>query len=237
MSGPIAQLCQSASARRAKWDQVPWCSLSIELKAVTRRDRCFVGIALVDRRQIGWLVNGEPRSFRLEPGEHTITVYLARASKITMGRMAVITRRIVLQPREQVTLLCGRTPQAMALWKTLQSAAKDQRRALLGGSMFFGALGWLVYPSLRAAVADATLRLQVGQPWLSFLYLPVRWRPGTAMLGFAGWSFVFVAVVTFQGIRLMRRPEYRSLEPYFLVRYDVPAERPGVSVITAIART
>jgi hypothetical protein len=53
MSDSITQLNRSIRLRRARWDKVPWCSLSIELKAVTRQDRCFVGIALIDRRQVG----------------------------------------------------------------------------------------------------------------------------------------------------------------------------------------
>jgi hypothetical protein len=56
MSDSITQLNRSMRLRRARWDKVPWCSVSIELKAVTRQDRCFVGIALIDRRQVGWLV-------------------------------------------------------------------------------------------------------------------------------------------------------------------------------------
>ena len=98
MSDAINQLCHSARLRRARWDQVPWCSVSIELMAVTRQDRCFVGIALIDRRQVGWLVNGEPRSFRLEPGEHTITVYMAGSATITIRPRPMISRRFVLQP-------------------------------------------------------------------------------------------------------------------------------------------
>jgi hypothetical protein len=206
--------------RRARWDKVPWCSVSIELKAVTRQDRCFVGIALIDRRQVGWLVNGEPRSFRLEPGEHVITIYIARAANITIRSMVLISRRIVLQSRENVSLVCGRTPRAMASWNARRSAAKGQGLALYCGSIFFGGLAWLVYPSLREAIADASLRLQLGEPWLSLLYLPVRWRPGTAMLGYFGWMLFFVVVSLVQEYRLRRRPDCRSIEPYFLVKAE-----------------
>jgi hypothetical protein len=237
MSQLTTRLLSSAQARRSQWDKVPWCSLSIELTATVRKDRCFVGIALIDRRQVGWLVNSEPRSFRLEPGEHTITVYFAASAKITMGKMATITRRIVLQPGEQVRLLCGRTPQAMALWKAHHSEAINHKYTLLGGAIFFGLLGWLVHPSLRAAVASATLRLQLGQPWLSLIYLPVRSRPGAALFGFFAWVYFFMAVVLIQGMWLTRRLAYRSLEPYFLVRVEMPDERLGLPVMTGVQRT
>jgi hypothetical protein len=221
MSDANNQLCHSARLRRARWDKVPWCSLSIELMAVTRQDRCFVGIALIDRRQVGWLVNGEPRSFRLEPGEHTITVYMAGSATITIRPRPMISRRFVLQPRDNVRLVCGRTSQAMAIWKVWQSQVKSWRRALFGGSIFFAALGWLIYPSLREAVADATLRLELGQPWLSLFYLSVRSRSVTTVLGCFCWALLVVAAMMVQEFRLMKLLEHRSLEPYFLVRQNV----------------
>jgi len=225
MSESITLLLSSARARRAHWDKVPWCSQSIELKATVRRDRCFVGIALIDRRQVGWLGNGEQRSFRLEPGNHTITVYFAASAKITVGKMPAITRRFVLQPGEQVRLVCGRTPQGMALWKVYHSEAIRHKFALLGGAIFFGLLGWLIHPSLRGAVASATLLLQLGEPWLSLLYLPVQSRPSTALIGLLVWVYFLMAVGSIEGMCLMKRPEYRSQEPYFLLKVDPPDER------------
>jgi hypothetical protein len=224
MPDAINQLCRSARSRRARWDKVPWCSVSIELKAVTRQDRCFVGIALIDRRQVGWLVNGEPRSFRLEPGEHAITVYMAGSATITARPRPMISRRFVLQPRDNVRLVCARTSQAMAIWMVRQSHVKSWRRALFGGSIFFAALGWLIYPSLREAVANATLRLEIGQPWLSLLYLLVKSRTVTTMLGCLCWALMVVAAMMVQEFRLMKLLEYRSLEPYFLVRMPASTE-------------
>ena len=92
------------------------------------------------------------------------------------------------------------------------------RRARIAGSIFFAMLGWVIFPSLRAAVADATLRLELGEPWLSLFYLPVRWRAGTAALGYAGWTVVVALVSILEHLRLIRLPEYQSLEAYFLVR-------------------
>ena len=59
MSDTLAHLTSQARTRRARWDKVPWATLAIELSAFSRKDRCFVGIALIDCRQVGWLVNGE----------------------------------------------------------------------------------------------------------------------------------------------------------------------------------
>jgi hypothetical protein len=60
MPDTLEHLCRRARIRRAKWDRGPRCSLSIELTAVSRKTRCYVGVALIDRRQIGYLINGEP---------------------------------------------------------------------------------------------------------------------------------------------------------------------------------
>jgi hypothetical protein len=218
MSDSMTQLCRSAQLRRARWDKVAWCPLSIELKAISRQDRCFVGVALIDHRQVGYLINGEPRSFKLEPGEHTVTVYLARTARFAVVKQKVISRRVVLGPGEHVGLVCGTEKGARGEWRAYQTAQQRLTLAIIPGPILFGGLGWLIFPFLREAIADVTLRLGLGEPWLSLWYLPVRWRAGLAVFAFLAWFSVIFTASQVRLLRLMHRPEFRSMEPYFLVK-------------------
>jgi hypothetical protein len=78
VSGTLDDLCSHARTRRAKWDTVPWASITVRLGDVAAGPPRYTGVVLIDRRQLGYLIGGEPRAFRVDPGEHTITVYLGR---------------------------------------------------------------------------------------------------------------------------------------------------------------
>ncbi len=218
MSDKLEQLCSRARVLRAKWDRVPWCSLSIELNAVSRQTRCYVGVALIDRRQVGYLVNGEPRSFRLEPGDHTVTVYLARTARLNAVREATISRRIVLRPNEEVRLVCGRTSEMTEANRVLQKAQASLLRALVAGLIIVPGSTWLLLPFFREVAVYAMLGLGLGGFGLLAQYSQASWRAGTTAFALLVWILAVHMVIHVQYSRWKQSAQLRSLEPYFLVK-------------------
>jgi hypothetical protein len=91
----------------------------------------FAGRVLVDCQQIGYLVGGEPRTFDVEPGEHTITVYFGRRPAIlsSPGR-AVSTTSVRLGAGERADFACGIRPEVARLW------ARARRATVIGVIVF-----------------------------------------------------------------------------------------------------
>jgi hypothetical protein len=213
MSDLLEQLCRSARVRRARWDKVPWCTLSIELKAVSCQTRCYVGVALIDRRQVGYLINGDPRSFRVEPGEHTVTVYLARTARIPDWRKATISRRVVLWPREKIQLICGTSSEITDGWRAFRMARTRMAWASIVTPFAAAGASWLSFPFLRESIAYATLGLDLREPWLSLFYLPVSSRPMTAAIA----ASIVSVILQLRLFRWLQDAKSRLREPYFLV--------------------
>ncbi len=222
MSDTFAHLTSQAWTRRTRWDKVPWATLAIELSAFSRKDRCFVGIALVDRRLVGWLVNGEPRSFRVEPGEHTVTVYLARSARIGPIVKKTVSGQFVLQPRETVRIVCGRTNQTSDNAQAFMAARRRLMAACFAGAILAAILGWLLWPLLREAVAYVTITLGVREPWLSLFYFAVSSRLLTAWLAsHLGGGLASYAVLHAQASRSATSREPRECAPYFLLQQPI----------------
>lgn len=108
MADTLEVLCSRARVRRVEQNKVPWATVSIELTAVVCKTPCHAGRVLIDRRLVGSLINGEPRSFRVEPGQHTVTVYLGRSARFGGDRKASISCDVLLEPGENAKLVCGR---------------------------------------------------------------------------------------------------------------------------------
>ena len=89
------------------------------------------------------------RSFRVEPGEHTVTVYLARSARTDPIASKTVSGRIALQEHETVRLVCSRTNETNKQAHNFIAARRLFLVALVSGAALAAALGWLLCPVLR----------------------------------------------------------------------------------------
>ena len=152
------------------------------------RRRQFTGTVRIDERRIGYLVGREPRAFDVQPGEHTVTVFLGRKDRVASapGR-AVVSSSIVLEPGEEVVLTCGVRPEVARRWSRIYRSGGRSGVRFAIAIYLCAALGWAVSPFLQALVA-ATIVYYLpairGLIWpLSLIVSPIPSGFYAAMLG------------------------------------------------------
>ena len=114
-------------------DEVPrgWAMRrSIDRAAITIRRadvpagvRRFTGRVLINGRMSGDLVGAEPRSFDVENGEHTVTVFFKRRPEIlSSGRRPTASTSVSIDVGERVELVCGIRPDVVRHWNRARRA-------------------------------------------------------------------------------------------------------------------
>jgi hypothetical protein len=102
----------------------------------------------------GYLVADEPRSFEVEPGEHTITVLFRKRPVIFWRpRSARCTASVSVSAGERVDLVCGIRPEIRHLWVLAQRARDIRWAALFVALQIALGLNSLAGPYLRDALA------------------------------------------------------------------------------------
>jgi hypothetical protein len=135
--------------------------------AVRRGDPCadclrFSGRVLLDGQQLGYLVGGEPRTFHVDPGDHTITVYFGRRSAFFASRRrAVSSASVSLCPGERADFNCGIRPDVARQWMETRRAVASRAIIFFAVVLLAGEAGSWLTTFLRDAVALAVFHLPV----------------------------------------------------------------------------
>jgi hypothetical protein len=212
--------------------------ISVEPAEITGRKSEFLGVAIMDGRWRSDMHFGRPTIFRVEAGEHMVTVHLKRRFRAAGYRgRAVVSLPVVVQPGEHLDLVFGVT----AAWKARAISKFDWRVLLLAFQLVYAATlglaygaGWFAFPVLRDVVSRATLALGIGQPWLSYAYFFVSSRGKTAVFSMLAWMFVAIfylrkCVPDRSGAAaspyfLARKPEFGKPSPVLKAQYVDPFE-------------
>jgi len=202
-------------------DRVDWCSISVEVEGESERPSHYVAVVRVDGGVTADLPDGEPRSFRVTPGEHTVVVRLRKRLWLRGSRQqAVVSLPLDLQPGEQVRLICGIRPEA-------RKAASRARAAELGlfqhfclGSALALAIGWAAHPVIHNFIERAAERLRVPNFWVPFALWLVGSRLGTALWGFVIWWLFIGRFSVARRRRLAASLKAEIIEPYFLRKVE-----------------
>jgi hypothetical protein len=195
--------------------------ISVGPADMTGKKSEFLGVAIMDGRWRSDMHFGRPTMFRVDAGEHTVTVHIKRRFRAAGYRgRAIVSVQVVVQPGEHLDLVFGVTAEWKARgisnfdWSVLALAFLLVYTATVG--LAYGA-GWLAFPVLRDVVARATFVLGIGQPWLSCAYFFVSSPGKTAVFTMLAW--VLAASVGLMKSIPTRSPEMAS--PYFLSRKPV----------------
>jgi hypothetical protein len=205
-----AYLSAEALARVRAPESSDWSMITVEPADFAAKEDEFLGVAILDERCRSDIHNGRSTVFRLEAGEHTVSVHIKRRFRVDAYRgRAMVSLPVVVKPGEHLELVFGVAKE----WRPLQEARILWPVLLLQASLgiAFG-VGWLAFPVVREAVAWATASLGIRQPWLSWSIFFVSSRTKTAFLTAFAW--MLGATVSFSRHFPKRRREVGG--PYYL---------------------
>jgi hypothetical protein len=183
------------------------------------RGRRFAGKVRIDDRMLGYLVGGEPRAFEVEPGDHKVTVQLARRDLVVSAPgSAVVTTAVSVGPDERVVLKCGVRSDVARHWALLNTFGVRRGVAFSLFLYLFAATGWLSSPGVQGWAADTFIRYFPQQngwiPWIQAVVGPLPLGFCMALLG----GCLLGRLARGASPRAARELESRLGSPYFLER-------------------
>jgi len=217
MADTFDALRERSKTMRARLDRVEWCSISVAVEGVAEQSSRYTAVVRIDGGVAGDLVGSEPRSFRVEPGEHMVVVRLRKRLWLHgCPQKAIVSLQLDLQPGEQVKLICGVRREAREAARQADAADLDLFQHFCVGSLLAIAIGWAANPVARNLIRLATVRLRIPSFWVPFAFWIVGSRVATA-----AWAFVFWWLLTGRYSVERRRQAAASLkveivDPYFL---------------------
>ncbi len=119
----LGRLAEKVRAARVDQRGADWATITVKHVKPLAAQRRFTGRVLIDSRMLGYLVHGEPRTFEVEPGEHTITIFYGRRPAILSSRSrAKSSVLVVLSPGERADFECGIKSEVAHRWARARRA-------------------------------------------------------------------------------------------------------------------
>jgi hypothetical protein len=216
---------------RAKRDRVEWSSISLEMRGGPVKNTRSYGVARIDKSLFRNLGGGEPTSFRVEPGEHTVTVQLSRWVRLSRFRGSSKLRiQVSAVAGEEVKLVCGLRPGAREEWRLLRMArirpvvifCAGGVLAVLMGGLLFSFIGWLLAP---AAIFVVIRGVTIPPPAISLVLRAVVIAPIIVP-----WYLLCDRLILAPNRRVLQSLTYRFAYPYFLKKAEesLDARQPAV---------
>ena len=186
MTATLGEACKLALSRRGTKESADWSMISVEPVEAAGRPSEFLGVAIMDGRWRSDMHNGRSTVFRVESGEHTVSVHIKRRFRDQGYRgRATASLAVVVQPGEHLQLVFGvanvrtQQPTPTSPWLLYLCIASV---GLAAG------IGWLAFPVLRDAFDWTTHALGAREPWSSWFQSFVSTRPKTAAFTMLAWA-------------------------------------------------
>jgi len=209
-----------------------WAKISVRMTGRGAEKPGVKGIVRVDGNQSLDLVGGRASTFRVEPGEHVVSVRFKRRSAVSAypGR-AECSLSVTLSPREEVRLHCGIRAGAQVEWARTKNAKFVESVMLVAGYLPVGPLaiaGLLLATKTAPSIDPLVHNLSV---WVGrFLGLQGPWA--TLFVGLTGsslavtiwiallWSLLVIRLIGLRHPDRGRNDSSRIQDPYFLAGED-----------------
>jgi hypothetical protein len=218
-------LRQRSESIRSRLDRVDWCSISVEMESAPVGSSRNVGVVRIDDGVAGDLTGGEPRSFRVTPGAHTVVVRLRKRLWLYGSReKAVVSFPVDLKSGEKVRLVCGVRPEAQEAAVRAHRAERDLIRHFCVGGGLALAVGWAANTYIDEFIERAADRLRVPSFWIPFALWLVGSRLATAVWGVVIWWIFMGRFSVEKRRRLAVSLKAEILEPYFLKKVESLSE-------------
>jgi hypothetical protein len=219
-------LRERAQGMRARRDPMAWGSLAVEMRGTAgvgaATGRSF-GDARIDHNLFRNLSGGQPTSFRVEPGEHTIEIILSRWFRLWKFRGgSTVFKHLDIDPGENVTLVCGIRSKAPEEWWRIRAARLRPVLLFLIGCLVAIGTGVILTPYVQTVLLRA---MELTNAQLTDV------PAGQRMLGLRFNLVVFSLLVwCLIGLRAILRPgrliadglEHQFRYPYYLKRSHEP---------------
>jgi hypothetical protein len=206
---------------RANREHVEWSSISLEMQGVPIKQTRSYGEARIDNTLFRNLSGGEPTSFRVEPGPHTVTVHLSRWLRLwNYRRSSKLSIQVAVQPGEQVKLVCGLRPGAKEEWGMIQIASIRPALIFCAASLVAAGFVWFVYTIVRNLLAPATIFIQIRGVWVPPIYTLFALKAAMMACAIAAWCSLGNRLILAPNRRVLQSLSYRFVYPYFLKKSE-----------------
>jgi hypothetical protein len=221
MADTFDVLRKRSETTRSRLERVDWCTISVEVEGLSERSSRYVALVRINGGSAADLVDGQPRSFRVTPGEHMVVARIRKRLWLPGYRQqAIVSLPLDLQPGEEVKLICGVRPEARASALKTRAAELDLfLHACVGCALALG-IGWAAHPAVNRLIERAADRLSVPSFWFPFAMWLVESRFATAAWGLLIW---WLLMGRFSVERRRRRAaglKAEIVDPYFLRRLE-----------------
>ncbi len=217
MSDTFDALRERSKTIRARLDRVEWCSISVEVEGVPEQSTRYTAVVRIDGGIAGDLVGSAPRSFRVEPGEHTVVVRLRKRLWLHgCPEKAIVSLELDLEPGEHVRLKCGVRPEARETARRADAADLDLFRHFCVSSFLAIAFGWAAYPFVRRSIDIVTVRLRIPSFWVPFAHWIVGSRVAMAAWVLFFWWLLAGRYSVERRRRVAASLKVEIVDPYFL---------------------
>ncbi len=212
MRTTLGEACKHALSRRGTKESAEWSMISVQPVQAAGRPSEFLGVAIMDGRWRSDMHNGRSTVFRVESGEHTVSVHIKRRYRVEGYRgRATASLAVVVQPGEHLELVFGVANVRMQ--PTTTTSPWFIFVCVASVSLAAG-IGWLAFPVLRDAVDWTTRALGAREPWLSWFRSVVSTRRMCAAFTMVAWAIA----AHFSLEKRVRTLSYKPVSPYFLSR-------------------
>jgi hypothetical protein len=218
-------------------DRDDWAKISVQMTGRGARKPVFQGIVRIDGVQSLDLVSGMPSVFRVEPGEHVVSVRFRRRFRVAgFAGKAECRLAIALLPREEVRLHCGiRTGAheerhrakhaALVESVTLRASYLPETVLAVAGFLLLLATATATHPLIYNLSLEASRFLGLQGPWESIFVAICGSR-----LALTCWMALATSILV-SGLIRFRHPDRAQLSssriehPYFLEREDSKCQK------------
>lgn len=109
----------------------------------------FTGKVLIDGQRLGYLVDGDPTAFDVEPGQHTVRVLLYKKGRFaSLPGKPVVSVQVSIDEGERAELVCGIRPEIVQRRNQIEQEQLCHSLLLSGVTSVAAGIGWVLSPFL-----------------------------------------------------------------------------------------
>jgi hypothetical protein len=214
-------LSERIQSLRANRNDIEWSSISLEVQGVPIKKTRSYGEARIDNSLFRNLSGGEPTSFRVEPGQHTVTVHLSRWLRLSKYRgSSKLSIQVATRPGEQVKLVCGLRPGAKEEWRMIQIASIRPALSFCAASLVATGFVWLLFTLVGSLIAPATIFIQIRGVWIPPTNTLFALKAAMMACATAAWWLLGNRLILVPNRRVLRSLSYRFVDPYILKKSE-----------------
>jgi hypothetical protein len=140
-------------AHRLKSNPVERATITVCREHMPGQHSSFTGKVLIDGQRVGYLVDGDPTAFDVEPGEHTVRVLLYKKGRFaSLPGKPVASVQVWLDEGERAELVCGIRPVIVERRSQIEKENLCHDLLLTGVASVAAGIGWMLSPFLWKAI-------------------------------------------------------------------------------------